>query len=142
MMRSPRLVIAGGSGFIGSALASAFVRDGYEVVVLSRARSTQSGPLRYVQWDGCNPGPWTTELEGANFIVNLSGSSVNCRHNEHNRRRLIDSRIKPVMALGAAIIAAENPPPVWINASGAGIYPESETPQGEDVLATGDDFIA
>src|SRR3954471_719741 len=77
-----RVVLAGGSGFLGRALAEEFVREGYEVVVLTRRPSKVSRTrAREVAWDGRNVcASWARELEGAAVLVNLTGRSVNCRY--------------------------------------------------------------
>ena len=74
-----RVVLAGGSGFLGRALAAEFSRQGYEVVVLTRKPSRDSrqyaggsrAGVREVGWDGRNVGLWARELEGAAAVVNL-----------------------------------------------------------------------
>src|SRR2546423_5555345 len=87
----PRVVLAGGSGFIGSALAPVLVAKGYDVTILGRgadraADGRETDPIRHVQWDACTPGPCAAELDGAAAVVNLVGKSVDCRKTEANRR--------------------------------------------------------
>ncbi len=122
--RHRRIVLAGGSGFLGQVLANHLQRRGWEVVILSRASNATNSPsgLRWVQWDGRSLGPWAAELDGAEVVVNLSGVSVNCRYHARNRRRLIDSRILPTRVLGEAVASCVRPPAVWMNASTATIY--------------------
>src|ERR1700755_2163422 len=75
------VVLAGGSGFLGRALAGEVVREGYEVVVLTRTPSKRSrANVREVAWDGKNVcASWARELEGAAAVVNLNRRSVECR---------------------------------------------------------------
>lgn len=115
-----KVVLAGGSGHLGTILAHAFHGRADEVVVLSRAPG--SGPWRTVAWDGATIGPWTSELQGADVVVGLAGWSVNCRYGPENRRRILDSRLLPTRVLGEAIAAAPRPPRVWLQASTATIY--------------------
>ena len=115
-----KIVIPGGTGQVGTLLARAFLADGHEVVVLSRARPTAAG--RVVSWDGETLGPWAAELDGADVVINLAGQSVNCRYNARNRRTIQESRIKSTRIIGEALAGAVRPPRVWLQASTATIY--------------------
>ena len=118
-----RIVLAGGSGQVGTVLARHFHSQGDSVVVLSR-RPTQSA-WRTVQWDGGTLSGWVQELDNADVVINLAGRSVNCRYNAANRREIVESRIKSTQILGAAIRQLSDPPRVWMNASTATIYRHS-----------------
>lgn len=137
-----RIILAGGSGFIGESLAPALLAKDYEVIVLSRTPSHQKGAIRFVQWDGNTLGDWTQVLDGAGAVVNLSGRNINCRHTPQNRREIIDSRVNSVRVLGEAIARCSQPPKAFVQASGAGIYGDTgdrlcdeNAPHGEDFLA-------
>src|SRR5208282_1416769 len=119
-VRKMKVVIPGGSGQVGTVLARALHRDGHEVVVLSRKPA--SVPWRMVAWDARTQGNWTAELEGAAAVINLAGRSVNCRYTPENRRTIVDSRVDSTRVLGQAIARANQPPPVWLQASTATIY--------------------
>lgn len=117
-----RVVLAGGSGFLGRALAEAFEHAGYEPVVLTRrAKRTRSG-VRQVEWDGRNVGAWARELEGAAAVVNLAGRSVDCRHTPRHRREIVESRVRSVEAIGNAIAACAEPPKVLVQAASLAVY--------------------
>jgi uncharacterized protein (TIGR01777 family) len=115
-----KIIIPGGSGQVGNILARAFVRDGHQVIVLSRKPAT--GKWRVVEWDARTLGPWAAELDGADAVVNLAGQSVNCRYTPENRKVIIDSRVESTRVVGEAIARAKNPPRVWLQASTATIY--------------------
>src|SRR5690348_4589169 len=118
-----RIVVAGGSGFVGSFLTRSLVSGNNEVAVLTRSpRAFASQPIRQIQWDGRTLGDWVKELDGAGALINLAGRSVNCRYNEHNRREILESRVESTRVLGEAIARCSTPPPVWLNASTATIY--------------------
>ena len=119
-----KAVIAGGSGFVGKALAKHLTDQGWDVVILSRSGKT-IGSARSVQWDGKTAGAWGAELEGADAVINLSGEDVSQRWTDQVRRKVIASRVEPTKAIGEAIQAAQNPPKVWINASAVGFYGET-----------------
>lgn len=116
-----KIVIPGGSGQVGGILSRAFAAEGHEVVVLSR-RGNAGRSARTVLWDAKTFGPWATELERADAVINLAGRSVNCRYNDANRREIIDSRVNSTRVVGEAIARAKNPPRVWLQASTATLY--------------------
>jgi len=118
------IVIAGGSGQIGTILARALFARGHAVTVLSR-RPSNPRPWRVVAWDGRTVDTWAGELEGADAVINLCGRSVDCRYNEANRRAILESRTFSTQALGAAVGNARRPPGVWLQASTATIYAHS-----------------
>jgi uncharacterized protein (TIGR01777 family) len=148
-----KLVIAGGSGFLGNALAWTWAEEGHDVRVLTR--SLPPGQVRHesgtgkpgissVGWapDG-TPGPAAAEVEGADAVVNLAGESIaGARWTPARKQALRDSRVRPTQSLAAAIGAAKTPPSVLLSASGVGYYGS----RGADVLSesstAGDDFLA
>ncbi|MBI3417631.1 MAG: TIGR01777 family protein, partial [Verrucomicrobia bacterium] len=122
---SQKIILAGGSGFLGQALAQHFKASGDEVVVLTRSPARANGDARFVQWNGKTSGAWTRELDGATAVVNLSGRSVDCRYTPVNRQEIMDSRVLPTRALGEAIARCGQPPRAWLNAATATIYQHS-----------------
>jgi uncharacterized protein (TIGR01777 family) len=115
-----KIILAGGSGQVGTFVANAFHSKGDEVVVLSRSQSKQA--WKTVTWDAINQGDWSTEIQDAEVVINLAGRSVNCRYNPENRRQILESRTLSTLAIGKAIEDAPDPPRLWINASTATIY--------------------
>ena len=120
MVSVVKVVIPGGSGHLGHVLGRSLARDGHEVVILSRRRAAL--PWRVVQWDGETLGRWTTELDGADVVINLAGRSVNCRYTPARRAEILDSRIASTRVLGQAIARASRSPRIWLQSSTATIY--------------------
>ena len=120
-----KIVLAGGSGFLGQLLVDWFDRLGWEVVVLSRRTHPTIGSARVVGWDGKTIGDWSQALERATALVNLAGVSVNCRYHARNRRAILASRVESTRVLGEAIACCARPPQVWLNSSTATIYKHS-----------------
>jgi len=153
-MKNKKIIIAGGSGFIGQALCNYFGNDNHIVVLgrqLQHEKTNAFGQhtispsvinnIRFVQWDGKQQGGWSKEIDGADVLINLAGKTVNCRYNEKNKQEIFDSRTNSVKALGVAIQNAANPPKLWINAASATIYPHAtDTPRDESFTAFADDF--
>jgi NAD dependent epimerase/dehydratase family enzyme len=90
-----RIVLAGGSGFLGHALAAHFLNLGWDVVTLTRSPQPTGGIGRQVAWDGRNIDSWQTELQGATAVVNLTGKSVDCRYTARNRKEILSSVCSP-----------------------------------------------
>src|SRR6476661_4305758 len=96
MRTAMKIVIAGGSGQIGTLLTKALATHGNEVVILGRGFPlVTGGPNRtgFVRWDAMSDGGWMSEIDGADVVINLAGRSVNCRYNETNRSDIITSRV-------------------------------------------------
>jgi uncharacterized protein (TIGR01777 family) len=112
-----KIVIAGGTGFVGQYLNKKFTAAGYEVIIISRQQS-------HVHWNNI---PLIIEtLESAEMLINLAGKSVDCRYNEKNKIKIYNSRIDTTIILGEAILTCKNPPTLWINSSTATIYRHAE----------------
>jgi uncharacterized protein (TIGR01777 family) len=115
-----KIAIAGGSGQVGSVLCRAFLRDGHDVVVLSR--NPRPAPWPTVAWDGRTLGAWAEAIDGADVVVNLAGHTVDCRYGTLNRERILSSRIESTRVVGQAIGQCARPPRIWLQASTATIY--------------------
>jgi uncharacterized protein (TIGR01777 family) len=122
---SKRIILAGGSGFLGQTLAKEFFARNFEVVVLTRAPRERSDGVVEVKWDGASGGEWLKFLDGAEAVVNLAGKNINCPHTPENLRELIDSRVNSVRAIAAAFESVKIPPRVWIQAGAIGFYGDS-----------------
>jgi uncharacterized protein len=112
-----KIVLAGGTGFVGKYLQQKYIALGYEVIIISRQ-------ISHVNWN--DKTKIIAALENASMLINLAGKSVDCRYNEKNKKEIYDSRIDTTNTLGEAILQCMNPPPLWINSSTATIYRHSE----------------
>ncbi|RZL28729.1 MAG: NAD-dependent epimerase/dehydratase family protein, partial [Pedobacter sp.] len=108
-----KIVIAGGTGFIGKYFAEKFEALGYTIFIISRDKM-------HIQWE--NKSEIESALNGAALLINLAGKSVNCRYNQKNKDEILRSRTATTKILGDAILNCKNPPPLWINSSTATIY--------------------
>jgi uncharacterized protein len=117
-----RIVLAGGSGFLGRSLCPLLLSAGYQPVVLTRLPAATGSPVRSVFWDGKSLGKWATELDGARAVINLTGKSVNCRYTPEARREILASRVDSVRVLGEACACCTRRPEVWIQAGSLAIY--------------------
>jgi len=122
-MNNKRIVLAGGSGFLGRALARELLRQGHEVVVLTRAlRERDEDGIREVEWDGEHVGEWIQCLEDAEAVVNLAGRNINCRHTPEHLREILESRVHSVQAIADGIRHVKRPPRLWLQAGATGFY--------------------
>jgi uncharacterized protein (TIGR01777 family) len=148
-----KIVIAGGTGFLGSPLAEMYAEEGHEVRVLTR--SLMPGDTRHdpgtgvpgvtrVGWkpDGAT-GPWAPTLEGADGVVNLSGESLGEKRWTAQRKACFrDSRILATRSLVAAILAARTPPGVFISGSAVGYYGDRNNQPLTEDDQPGNDFLS
>ena len=118
---SGRVVIAGGSGFLGMSLAEHLHALGHDVVQLSRSTPPRV-PGRHLLWDGTTVGPWAETLDGASALVNLAGRSVDCIKTPEHRDEILRSRVESTRVLGEALRGVAAPPAVWVQMSTAHIY--------------------
>jgi len=120
-MPGRKIVIAGGTGFVGRHLIASLVEAREEVVVLTRGASTLKG-VETVSWDGKTVGSWASELESCFAIINFAGASINQHWSESAKGEILESRVQSAKAIGQAIQAAKKPPLKWLNASATGFY--------------------
>lgn len=112
-----KVVLAGGTGFIGQYLEKKFTAMDIDVQIISR----QSPHIAWDDYQGI-----VQALDGAEMVINLAGKSVNCRYNEQNKREIMNSRVETTQTIGNAILDCEHPPAVWMNSSTATIYRHAE----------------
>jgi uncharacterized protein (TIGR01777 family) len=129
--RPLRIVLPGGSGQVGQALARYFQERGHHVTVLTRG--PYAAPWHTVHWDGENIGSWTETLEGADVCINLTGRTVICRYTAENRQQIYASRIGSTRLLNDVIVNLSDPPKLWMNASASTLYRRVLDAQGVDL---------
>lgn len=144
--RDLKVVIAGGSGFLGTRLAADLLCRGHDVVLLSR-KPSQTSPFRQAWWDGRDLGAWTKELgptasaaptsddaghepAGRVAVVNLAGKIVDSPPTQGNIAELRSSRVNATRVLAQASAALQRPVERWVQASTTAIFGDA----GEDRL--------
>lgn len=139
-----RVIVTGGTGFVGSKLCESLVAKGHEVILLtrdaSRSRDHIHPKVRVVSW--AEGAVWDSWVDGAGGIVNLAGESIAQRWTAAARKRIVTSRLGAAARLCGAIEKASVKPSVLVNASAIGIY----GPHGDELLdedaPPGNDFLA
>jgi len=120
-----KIIIAGGTGFLGQILAQYFKDKYQEIIILTRKEKPDNDNIKYIIWDGKTKDKWFSYLEGADVLINLTGRSVDCRYNEKNKATILNSRVDATEILGHAVRMCDAPPKVWLNSSTATIYRHS-----------------
>lgn len=139
-----RVVITGGTGFIGRKLSMALVAKGYQVIALTRSgRPSDISGVRNVVWDGRSSEGWEDFADGAHAIVNLAGENIaSGRWTADKMKSIESSRINAGKAVCEAVYRASNKPAVVIQASAIGFYgPRDNEPVNEEI-GPGKSFLA
>jgi hypothetical protein len=151
--RKKKIIIAGGSGFIGTKLAEKFENCGYEVVILTRTPKNPraNSSIRFVGWDGKTPGDWFSEIEDSQAVLNLAGKSIAGetlpgilfgRWTQKYKQEILQSRVSSGNVLAEAVLSARKKPQVFIQASGIGFYGTSSATPLDEESPPGSDFLA
>jgi uncharacterized protein len=141
------ILIAGGTGFLGTALVRQLLSRGDRVVALVRdpvtARRRLPPEVLIAQWDGKTSGEWTRHVGEADAVINLSGEPIAARRwTERQKERIVQSRIKPTRALVLAMAAGMKRPRILINASAIGYYGFSEESPATEETPSSVGFLA
>ncbi|MDW7690984.1 TIGR01777 family oxidoreductase [Flammeovirgaceae bacterium SG7u.111] len=120
-----KIVITGGTGFIGLSFAKYLKEKGYSPVLVARSKPKED--FEFAQWDAVTVGDWAKTLEGATAVVNLAGRSVDCIKTPGNADQILRSRVDSTKAVGKAFETLQKPPKVWVQMSTAHIYGDPPT---------------
>lgn len=132
-----RILIFGGSGFLGIGLAQHLAAAGIDVTIISRSVPRSNGPWKYHAWDGRTIGAWKTALDGADAIVNLSGRTVDCIKTPDHCDEILRSRVESTQTIGRACREVSRPPRVWVQMSTAHIYGDPPSAVCDESAPTG-----
>ena len=142
-----RIVVAGGTGFLGRRLVGRLAADGHDVTVLTRSSRSAVQLLPHdvhtASWDGRSVGGWSQAVDGADAVVNLAGESIAGRRwSPEVKSRLLLSRLEATAALVRAIAGSSRRPYALVNASAVGFY--GHVPDGDvtESRSAGTDFLA
>ena len=139
-----RLVIAGGTGFIGTALCARLLELGHSLILLTRSPSpaTTSANQKWLSWNPRSPGAWEEAINGSDGVINLAGEPVAKRWTERQKEKIASSRIATTSTLVTAIGKVKEKPKFLLNASAIGYYgPHADETLTEE-SGTGNDFLS
>lgn len=141
-----RIVISGGTGFIGSRLCDKLIEHGHKPVILTRSRprvNQAAEAAEYVYWNPESPDELPSIVDGSDAVVNLAGESIGERRwSESQKNKIRASRINATKALVSAIEHAQRKPGVMVSASAIGIYDHKTEGEYDEESETGNDFLA
>ncbi len=139
-----RLVVAGGTGFIGAALCSRLLELGHSLTLLTRSASSGaiSPNKRSLSWNPASPGPWEEALNGSDGVINLAGEPIAKRWTERQKELIASSRIDATRALVTAIGKAKEKPKFLLNASAVGYYGARGDETLTEDAGSGNDFLS
>ncbi len=134
------VLIAGGSGFLGTFLANSFADDGHKVRILTRGQPNRSEEIK---WDGVSTGGWSAVINDTDIVINLTGYALaHWPWTKTRKQRFRDSRVLPGQALVSAIKAASHRPRVFIQASGINWYGLRGEGVADETTPAANDFLA
>jgi uncharacterized protein len=133
------VLIAGGSGFLGSALAAALTKNEHIVFILTRQTPKS---VNQIQWDGRTPNDWCQRLAEMDAVIHLSGYGLeHWPWTKRLKQRFIDSRVNPGLALASAFERASHRPDIFIQASGINRYGLRGVGVADETTPAADDFL-
>lgn len=142
-----KIVVTGGTGFIGRVLIHRLIEAGHTVTALTRnpggTRQVLDPAVAVDKWDGRTVGSWVSHVDGSDVVINLTGESIGGkRWTSPQKARIIGSRVDATRAIIEAMRRAEKTPSLLLNASAVGYYGHVESgevsedhPQGRGFLA-------
>ncbi len=139
-----KIIVTGGTGFIGRALINELAGQRHDVVVLTRKAGRPSrSVLRFVEWDARSAGLWQAELASAHVVVNLAGEPIaDGRWTESRKKFLLNSRILATRLLVDALAGQSTNHPILVSASGIGYYGPSDDQLLDERSPLGQGFLA
>lgn len=117
-----KIVIAGGTGLLGTHLTTYLLQQQHSVCILTRAPIVAKEGARTVLWDAQTLGAWVGEIDGAHAVINLTGKNILTRWNSAAKRQILASRIGTTNLLTEAILHVKAKPAVFLSASAVGYY--------------------
>lgn len=138
-MTEKKIVVTGGTGFLGSAVVDSLRRRGDDVVVVGRGAGAGADAI----WDPAAGMLDPSLLEGADVVVNLNGAGIgDKRWTDARKQVILESRTMPTALLASTMAAMDNPPPVFVSGSAMGYYGATDDVPVDESGAQGHGFLA
>jgi len=140
-----KILITGGTGFVGTQLTSRLIQDGNEVTILTRSPKGAKAPspgISYLHGDPAQKGPWQQSIKDHDVIINLAGASIFERWTKEHKRAIRESRVNTTRNIVEGIDPASGKKITLFSTSAVGYYGfhgdeklTEEAPPGNDFLA-------
>lgn len=141
-----KVVVTGATGFVGQVLVRQLLDGGHEVVVLTRniakAALSLGSKCKYFQWADMDTLPPIEAFEGVDGVINLMGETISKRWDEHQKKKIVSSRINGTRRLIEAIEKTTKKPKVFVSTSAVGIYGSRGSEELNEASNLADDFLA
>jgi uncharacterized protein (TIGR01777 family) len=141
-----KVVVTGATGFVGQVLVRQLLDGGHEVVVLTRniakAALSLGSKCKYFQWADMDTLPPIEAFEGVDGVINLMGETISKRWDEHQKKKIVSSRINGTRRLIEAIEKTTKKPKVFVSTSAVGIYGSRASEELNEASNLADDFLA
>jgi len=139
-----KVFITGGTGFLGSALTKSLHAAGHSITILTRSARNRNGLPRvtFVEGNPQKTGPWQSEVNKNDCVINLAGASIFCRWSAANKKKIWDSRILTTRNLVEAITAHPGKRITLLNGSAVGYYGFQNGEALDESGTPGNDFLA
>jgi len=140
-----KILITGGTGFVGTQLTARLIKDNHEVTILSRS-AKRSGEvprgISYLQGDPTQKGSWQEAIKNHDAVINLAGASIFAKWTEEHKKAIRESRLSTTRNIVEGIPSHPQKPFTFFSTSAVGYYGfcrdeelTEESPHGEDFLA-------
>ncbi len=140
-----KILMTGGTGFVGTQLTSRLTQEGHEVTILTRAlkgaRMASPG-ISYLEGDPTRKGPWQEAIKNHGAVINLAGASIFSKWTEENKKAIRESRVSTTRNLVEGIPSHSEGSFTIISTSAVGYYGfhgdeelNEDSPPGIDFLA-------
>ncbi len=126
MTHLKKIMLAGGTGQVGTALVEAYTSTTEEIIILSRGTERKEKNISYINWNNIEKEAYATYFKEVDAVINLVGKNVNCRYTDKNKKEIIDSRVNSVRNLCRAFKNASAEPKLWIQFASSTLYRSSE----------------
>ena len=126
MTNLKKIILAGGTGQVGTAIVEAYTSKTEEIIILTRGTERTEKNISYINWNKVDTEAYARYFKEVDVVINLVGKNVNCRYTDKNKKEIIDSRVNSVKNLSRAFKNASSEPKLWIQFGSSTIYRSSE----------------
>lgn len=141
-----KILLSGGTGFIGAPLRKTLLEEGHEIILLTRhpeKYSHESPRLEPVLWYGDQPPFMSQEFKNVEAVIHLAGEGImDNRWTTKQKEKLVNSRVQSTKSLVEFVLKEKLPVKVWLNASAIGYYGASDHQTLDETSPAGNDFLA
>jgi len=140
-----KILITGGTGFVGTQLTSRLIQDRHEVTILTRSLKGAKGSspeISYLEGDPTKKGPWQEAIKNHDAVINLAGASIFSKWTEEHKKAIRESRVNTTQNIVEGILSRPEKPFILFSTSAVGYYGFCGDEELVEDSPPGDDFLA